>query len=118
MLQEIIKRQQEEFEKNFCVETPEEGKIVGAFDVQEELMAYKAPIIQQFLSSCQTQIVTAMKEECEKRKFPSYDSTISKDMPSTTYPTAKPAHESNEVLMQHAHNEALSSLLSYLEDIK
>jgi len=30
----------EKFEENFCVDTGE-GKIVGAFDVQGEIMAYK-----------------------------------------------------------------------------
>ncbi|HEC32776.1 MAG TPA: hypothetical protein ENI63_00770 [Candidatus Kaiserbacteria bacterium] len=41
-------------------------------------------------------------------KFPSKDGGT-KEMPNTEYLPAKPAHESNEIFMQYAHNEAITN---------
>jgi hypothetical protein len=58
---------------------------------------------------------TRIRKLVEGMKFPSVEGG-SKEMPYTEYPTAKPAHESNEIMMQHFYNQALSDLLQKLEE--
>jgi len=84
-------------------------------------IALKADIVGYVADWWLNKITQAVAEESvrvrgiiEGMKFPEIKGG-SKEMPHSEFPTAKPAHESNEVLMQYAHNQALNTLLSSLD---
>ena len=60
------------------------------------------------------EMVERVRGVVEGMKFPEIKGG-SKEMPHSEFPTAKPAHESNEVLMQYSYNQALDDLLSSLD---
>ena len=84
-LTSLLKAQQEEFEKKFLKRMP----------IKVEMEC------ESFLLSCQTQIVTAMKEECEK---------IKQEVRCGACDGARTGHTLGCISFQR--------LLSYLEDIK
>ena len=47
-------------------------------------------------------------------KFPHKDGG-STEVPHTEFPTAKPAHESNEIFMQFSYNQAINDIISLIK---
>lgn len=62
-LQQKLKSIEAEFEEKFCVETDDEGLVVGAFDTQGDCLCYKYDTqIKQFLHTSNLEIIKMVIE--------------------------------------------------------
>jgi len=101
----------DEFEKEF----PRFTGVGARHPIFNETPVYTHII--QFIRQALTQQLDELKGKIEGMKFPEINGG-SKELPYKEYPTAKPIHESDDVLQQFYYNQALKDILTLIDSMK